>query len=228
MTDSVHISQAFNMVKSMFIHETIESDVQIGDDGSDFHFGGRGEDLVLGRGGNDFAWLGGGDDVALGGLGNDVVIGNRGDDLISGGSGNDTLLGGHGDDLLADGAGNDKSRGGNGNDVLVDGTGSDVLHGGAGSDVFLFTQAELYGGETGADNNRFIGGGGHDTLVLRLEEDADIPDIEFGRGGKITIDDLGITARGIEKIEIVHGLDLAGTELENHTLAEEAMLWGFI
>ena len=225
--DNLHPSAALHETMAIFHAESITSDVQIGDDGRDFLRGGRDDDLILGRDGNDFLSLGKGDDVGLGGMGNDYVTGGRGDDLLSGGSGDDILKGDRGDDLIADGEGDDLSSGGNGNDILIDGAGSDVLLGGRGSDTFIFTDQSLLGGDSSGDENLFVGGRGHDTLVLRLNEGgADKFSIDYGPRGQISIDELGISARGIEEIVFVDGLDVP-TDTIDVALYNEAELWGF-
>lgn len=98
-------------------------ELEIGDDGRDYIWTGRGDDFVSSKGGNDYIFLGRGDDVALAGDGRDYVSGGRGDDYIDGGAGRDYLRGGSGDDVIKGGTGNDVMIGGWGNDTFVFGEG---------------------------------------------------------------------------------------------------------
>ncbi len=99
-------------------------ELEIGDDGRDFIWTGRGDDFVNAKAGNDYIFLGRGDDVALAGDGRDYVSGGRGDDYIDGGAGRDFI------------------KGGSGNDVIKGGTGNDVMLGGRGSDTFIFSEGD--------------------------------------------------------------------------------------
>ncbi|MEJ6404240.1 fasciclin domain-containing protein [Yoonia sp. 2307UL14-13] len=104
-------------------------DLEIGDDGRDFFYTGRGDDFVSGKGGKDFIFLGSGDDVGLGGAGRDLISGWSGDDHLDGGAGRDRIYGGSGDDTIIGGAGRDKLFGGSGADTFVfnDGDGRDKI-----------------------------------------------------------------------------------------------------
>jgi len=99
-------------------------DIDQGGDGTDFSFGGRGNDLFIGGAGND---------IGFGGRGRDYLDGGTGDDLLLGGRGSDTVMGGAGDDLIF---------GGSGQDVLSGGAGDDLIFGGRGSDTFTFSTGD--------------------------------------------------------------------------------------
>ncbi|WP_170335558.1 SGNH/GDSL hydrolase family protein [Ruegeria arenilitoris] len=223
MTDVIHPAEKFNEAMLQFELGLLNGNSEIGTSGSDFLKGTKSKDMILGRDGSDFINLGRGDDVGLGGLGADIIKGDRGDDLISGGSGADLLKGGRGDDVIADGAGDDRTIGGRGDDVLIDGLGSDVHLGCRGDDVFIFTEQSLYGADDSADSNLFVGGRGDDHLLLRLEEDT----AAAYEAGDISLEDLGIKARGIESVEVVVGLDLPEYLVDNPLVAD-AQDWGFV
>ncbi|EFL88196.1 tandem-95 repeat protein [Ahrensia sp. R2A130] len=95
-------------------------DVEIGGNGSDVFFGGRGADYLSG------------------GAGADVLFGGRGADVLNGGSGNDLLFGGRGGDTINGDEGRDIIFGGRGRDTITGGAGADVLFGGRGVDTFVF------------------------------------------------------------------------------------------
>jgi VCBS repeat-containing protein len=135
--------------------------------------------LLLGGNGDDTLDGGSGSDMLLGGNGGDSLDGGSGSDLLDGGNGNDTLSGGSGDDLLLGGNGSDSLSGGSGDDLLLGGSSGDVLNGGAGDDILLgqsgndqliYNMAQNLG--TGFSDigttDLYDGGGGSDTLVLRL------------------------------------------------------------
>lgn len=223
--DEVHPTAAFHGVIAAFQAESLTSHVEIGDETNDHIRGTRGDDLALASGGDDYVNLRNGDDVGLGGLGRDILIGGRGEDLLSGGAGRDKLFGGSGDDVIADGSGNDYANGGRGDDVFIDGAGSDFHIGGGGDDLFIFTEASLFGAEEEGRDVVF-GGRGHDTLVLRVEdEDADLGIFQFGSFTRI--DALGVTALGVESVIVVGGTDLSDEEFYNAGLAQ-ADLWNFV
>lgn len=101
-----------------------ETNVIVGDNGSNALFGTNGVDVISAGGGSDFIFGRDGNDVIDAGSGADFVFGGAGNDVIYGGAGNDTLMGDAGDDILAGGAGND------------------LLYGGAGNDTFVFSQGD--------------------------------------------------------------------------------------
>ncbi|WIY70082.1 M10 family metallopeptidase C-terminal domain-containing protein [Aquidulcibacter paucihalophilus] len=72
--------------------------VGMGNDLSNWIYGGAGNESLFGLRGND---------VLDGGAGNDGLAGNEGDDWLRGGIGNDTLIGGAGNDTLDGGDGTD-------------------------------------------------------------------------------------------------------------------------
>ena len=119
-----------------------KSDLEIGTNGKDFIYTGRGDDFALGKGGADYILLGFGDDVALGGKGRDVISGWSGDDHIDGGASHDLVYGSWGNDVVKGGSGNDLVFGGSGDDTVEGGTGRDKLFGGHGSDVFVFNEGD--------------------------------------------------------------------------------------
>lgn len=230
--DLFHPTEAMHETFGVFAAESLTSSVAILTEERDRFFAGDEDDLVLAGAGRDQISLGGGDDVALGGPGDDRIDGNDGSDLIALGAGNDTSVGGLGDDLIAGGEGDDDLIGLAGADALIDGLGDDRLVGAQGDDVLFHTEAALLGGEAGVD--LFLGGAGHDTLVLTLSEEtaaaleADIAAYN-GRGG--TFETLGLTLRGVDEIVVRRvGDDLADLGLTGDLAARvaEAELWGFV
>lgn len=162
-------------------HATIQyGDVQI--------FGQSGHDIIWSNNGDDEIQGGSGNDIIHGGGGNDYISGASDNDLIFGGEGNDIIYGGNHDDTLHGDAGNDVLYGESGNDVLSGGAGVDLLDGGDGDDVFYMhgdfvwstsfvawnvgSPDSIINGERVRINPRFgtndvfIGGDGHDTLIL--------------------------------------------------------------
>ncbi|GKX61237.1 calcium-binding protein [Leminorella grimontii] len=139
-------------------------DVLIGD-GADNHIqGGGGDDVLMGLGGNN---------VLDGGAGTNTVSYERGANGVrvdfstgsatNGYGGTDTLIniqqaiGSAFDDEMITGRGSYYLRAGNGNDVLIvngDTASRAILDGGAGDDLFI----------AGYGVNKFIGGGGFDTV----------------------------------------------------------------
>ena len=69
-----------------------------------------------------------GTEYAYGGAGNDTIYGNFGSDVLSGGEGDDLIFGGQDDDTLIGGAGNDSLFGNRDNDVLSGGPGRDYFY----------------------------------------------------------------------------------------------------
>jgi hypothetical protein len=106
--------------------------------------------------------------------------------------------------VLAGNAGNDALDGGPGDDALIDGLGSDTLFGGDGDDLFFYTQPQLLGG-SGTDTDHFDGGGGFDTLAVRLDpatlaaEQADVAQ-HFVAGQSFTFSSMDLTIDKIERI----------------------------
>ncbi len=197
--------------------------------GADWVATGKGRDLVLGLGGDDAIWLGSSDDLAFGGSGEDTILAGHGDDLVAGGSQDDILLGQGGDDVLAGSEGSDWLFGGSGRDVLIDGLGSDRAVGGSGADQFVFIEAELIGGTTGADTDVFVGGSGHDTLwlVLGTSTAAKLGDDLTGPAPCEALALLGIEAAGIEEIRIIE--ERSGPSvLSQQAWYNHADLWGLV
>ncbi len=240
--DFVHFTASLHGVIGAFTEASLTSDVTILGDADDFAAGGSGDDLILTAGGNDVITSNGGNDVVLAGLGDDVVITGSGSNLVSGGSGDDRLIGGSNSDVLAGGAGDDTLFAGRGADGLIDGLGSDRLFGGTGDDVFLFTQAELVGGD-GMDSDVFYGGAGNDQLVLALDadtlaiEEAAFAEAGFMPGDTYSFVSFDLTIRGIEDVVFTEGFgfglaDPAGGDVSvtgdlGDRLAE-ADLFGFV
>ncbi|MEO1611639.1 MAG: hypothetical protein AAFU55_04705, partial [Pseudomonadota bacterium] len=223
--DDVHPTAALHGILAGFEAATLlADDVEIGDGDDDFVWTGRGADLVLGAGGNDFVALGRGADTGLGGLGDDLISGGRGADLIAGGDGADFLSGGKGADVIADGLGDDLVFGGRGGDLLIDGAGDDALFGGRGADAFVFTEAALRG-EADGGGAFIVGGRGHDTLILRVEDAEAISIQTFGRLS--VVDDLGLAFTGIEEVIVVTETDLTTEAFYDEQFAA-ADLWNFI
>lgn len=168
-------------------------DTILGKAGTDFLFGGFGDDVIKGGGqadavigsqGNDRLSGGGGDDTVLGGSGADVALGGGGADYLGGGGGCDTLKGGKGADVFFGASGSDLLMGEDGNDSMEGGKGKDTLSGGAGDDLLL---AMSRGGEPDpdqapgecvnadepmADRDLLIGGAGADRFEFRWLIDA--------------------------------------------------------
>ena len=223
--DAVHPTAAFHGILGAFEAESLTSDYQRGTDAGERLKGSRADDLILASGGDDKVFTGRGEDVALAGLGDDFVWTGRGADLIAGGSGDDFALGGAGADIIADGAGDDRAFGGRGADLMIDGEGDDVYFGQHGRDTFVFTDPALFGRE-GGETNLVFGGGGRDTLILRVaDEDADLG--VYQRGKTIFVEELGIKAFGVENLVIVEGTDLSDKAFYNEQFAT-ADLWNFI
>jgi Ca2+-binding RTX toxin-like protein len=168
--------------------------------GNDLLRGDAGSDSVDGGLGNDQIWAGptdDGDDTLDGGNGNDVVAGGPGRDTITVSSGQDTLYGGDDNDRISP-FGNDQTGpgdiawAGNGDDSVFLGAGNDTAGGGNGVDFLSGDDGNdvLYGGPDAAED-RFLGGGGNDTL--------------FGGGGDDTIfagdgDDLVFNGPGSDDV----------------------------
>ncbi|MBK0399002.1 hypothetical protein H0I76_07360 [Limibaculum sp. M0105] len=230
--DTVHFSANTHDILSAYSEASLARNLRFLTDEADHfrsgmpsHTGASVDDVVFADLGNDRIFAGGGGDVAFGGGGNDRLFGEWGNDILAGGSGNDHLLGGHGSDVLSGQDGNDHLVGGSGADFMFDGLGDDVSEGGAGDDVFLNVSEEMIGGTRASrDVDQFVGGGGHDTLLLVIgdeaERDAAIEAIEASRGpggrmGDFAIAELGIEACGIDRVVIFDHLVLPiGTTMD--------------
>ena len=181
-------------------------------------------------GGDDRLHSGAGDDSLFGGTGGDSLSGGRGADQVDGGSDADLLNGGFGTDVLGGSPGNDTLHGGRGADVLLDGLGSDGQHGGAGDDAFVFTQAELIGGTTGADLDSIRGGDGQDTLYIVLDHDSYLAlagDLQ-GSAPRDALDQLGLSVRGVESIVVLDGREALAGAFAATTWYADANTWGLI
>ncbi|WP_372572307.1 SGNH/GDSL hydrolase family protein [Ruegeria jejuensis] len=223
--DGVHPTAETHEIWGVFQAESITSNVIIEGQDNDRIKGTNGDDLVLSSSGNDRVWLKSGDDIALLGLGNDKAFGGRGDDVIGAGSGDDRIFGGKGNDILATNAGKDAAYGGSGDDLLVDGFGRDLLFGGSGDDVFIWTEDALYGGTADGSTDLIVGGSGHDTLIIRVEDASDI-DADLGWFG--TFFETGLKAFGIEDVVIVEGLELDAELTDQFDLINQAEMWNFV
>lgn len=190
---------------------------------SDFTIQGGADDLILALGGNDKVFAGGGDDIVLGGTGNDRINLGWGDDIASGGTGDDRISGSWGDDILAGQDGDDHLFGGAGRDVLIGGTGSDFMKGGWGNDTFVFAENALIGG-TGTDSDQINGGWGYDTLYLVLSD----PTFEAYSNGSLTLGDLGLSTRSVERVEAINGRDAIEPTLGTLDWYQDADLWGLV
>ena len=226
--DAVHFSAALHASVGAFGARSLTHRVRFEGDGDDRLVSFVGDDLVFGQDGADALYLGLGDDIAFGGLGDDEILGAAGRDLLVGGAGADLLRGGSGDDLLAGGAGDDDLQGGAGDDTLLDRAGADRVQAGAGDDVMIWIDP---GAEARAAGARFDGGAGADVLYI-------VTDGEVETGGRTLFDILlgrwdlpgiGVTARGVERVEVLTPEDYAagtGVEVTVPGLFAEAELWG--
>ena len=246
--DSVHFTANTHDILTAYSEASLTRNLRVLTDGvDDFQAGARSEgnfgtdDVVFADLGADRVRLGHGDDVAFGGGGNDWLFGELGCDILAGGSGNDQVFGGQGSDVLAGQSGDDLLIGGAGADFLFDGLSSDVAIGGAGNDVFLHVSEELIGGASGSgDVDLFVGGGGHDTLILvisdAVERNEAVAAVEASRGpsGRLsdfTIAQLGIEAESIEHVVIFDRLVLPNDSTTDSGLAEAiayADLWSVL
>jgi len=118
-------------------------------------------------------------DAIQSGDGADLLVGFTGDDILASGEGDDTLRGGFGNDILAPGLGNATVDGGDGQDALQlhgrfnyqDGSGVSFRDGGqriVGWYVDLAASLIVaIGGDmiTYSNIERFVGGGGDDTML---------------------------------------------------------------
>ncbi|MGB7336123.1 MAG: calcium-binding protein [Salaquimonas sp.] len=172
--------------------------------------GGAGADKI--KGGNNAK----GTDYLYGGEGDDTIDGRNGTDYLFGEAGNDYLLGGEGDDVLDGGTGNDKLEGGEGADVIDGGEGdndaADYVSSDAGVTINLKTGVNSGGHAQGdtISNVEFVygsmfddhitGDDGTNRLVGRLGDDV----LDGGAG-----DDTLIGGRGADTLIGGEGIDTA-------------------
>jgi phospholipase/lecithinase/hemolysin len=227
--DAVHFSAALHASVGAFGARSLTHRVRFEGDGDDRLVSFVGDDLVFGQDGADALYLGLGDDIAFGGIDDDEIRGAAGQDLLVGGSGADALRGGSGDDLLAGGAGDDDLEGGAGDDTLLDGTGADRVRAGAGDDVMIWVDP---GADAPHGGDRFDGGAGEDVLYLVTDRGVEtggrtLFDILLGRWD---LSEIGVTAFGVERVELVTPEAYAGTGVEVTVpgLFAEADLWGVV
>lgn len=227
--DPIHFSTALHGVFGIFAAGQIGDTLTIlSDEADDQTFSGA-NDLILAGDENDTIRSRNGNDTVLSGLGDDTVRTNDGDDIVIAGGGDDDVGGGAGNDILGGNGGNDILRGSLGNDILIDGLGSDLSIGGRGNDAFLYTEASLIGGVTGADNDVFRGGQDDDTLFLVLTDETralvedELEDEAFVQN----LDSIGVTTVSIESFVFLETrADLAELELDGRL--DEADLWGLV
>ena len=175
---------------------------------------------------DDIVWGNGGSDFIFGGLGNDILIGDKstykvreleslknnlsqineakfendeysGNDVILGNQGDDLIFGGGGDDKLYGGRDNDYIYGGSGNDFLVSGSGADYVYGGEGRDILCNYEesARLYG-EYGKD--RYNLGEGTTNIIRDTDNKGEVyikeywlrgAEAQYYKGGNLWIKD---------------------------------------
>lgn len=224
--DDIHPSTALHgvMAKYLEIQDTKDVVAAGDDDGATYITGAGDSTILFAMGGDDLVFGSWGVDHFFGGSGNDELIGKAGADVLAAGSGDDEVYAGFGNDIVAGGSGDDILAGQDGDDVIIDGLGNDLAFGGDGNDIFIFHQSGLIGG-SGSDSDLFAGGSGTDTLYLVLDDaTADIVGDIVSMGELAA---LGITAFGIENIEVLRGRD-ALLELSDASWFQEADLWGLI
>lgn len=226
--DLLHPTTATHGILGAFQAQSLTNNVVFGEEGAnDNLLLTIGDDLVFGSDGNDVLRVARGDDIAFGGQGDDVLQGFVGDDILNGGSGDDIVSGGAGEDVVAGAQGDDRVLGGDGNDVLIGGLGSDLLVGQADDDTFLYTEASLLGGTTGADTDSILGGFGDDTIVLALtDETRALVEAELTGSPRQTLNSIGVELFSVENVVFVDSrLDFADLDLNR---LDEADLWGLI
>lgn len=136
--------------------------VGVGNDLSNWIYGGSGNDSLFGLRG---------DDVIDGGDGNDGLAGNEGNDWLRGGAGNDTLIGGEGVDRLEGGSGDDVYYA-DSEDILVEGVGGgfDIVYATGSLQLGANVEALYLSGSANAvvtgsnDSNWIYGAAGNDSL----------------------------------------------------------------
>ena len=124
------------------VYGSFFDDILEGDNGSNFFYGGAGNDTMDGKAGLDLAWYlevgpvtanlqtntatGDGSDTykgmegVSGSIFDDTIIGNDEDNYLDGSLGNDTLTGNGGDDYFTPGLGDDTVNGGTGTYDMID------------------------------------------------------------------------------------------------------------
>ena len=226
--DSLHPTEATHKLIAAYTAYALENDAILGTDNIDNGILTGGDDLAFGYGGDDVASGGDGRDIIFGGSGADELSGDNGADILSGGSQADVVPGLWGNDIVSGGAGDDVIRGGVGADVLIDGVGSDTAVGGLGDDTFIWIEESLIGGD-GGSNDLLRGHNGEDTLYIVLGADSYAAHATALEGGNPSgaLDDLGITAFGIEEIVVLDGRAALDT-LSAEDWYADADLWGLI
>ena len=223
--DDIHPSTALHGVIAKFLETQGQvGDVVLGNDFGSITGAGSGGGLIFGLGGADLIFGGAAVDVVFGGSDTDELVGLGSADILAAGSGDDEVYAGDGADIVAGGSGADILAGQDGADLIIDGLGSDQAFGGSGDDAFIFQQNTLIGG-TGSDSDLFVGGSGTDTLYLVL--DAATADIVGDTVSMGELAALGITAFGIENIEVLRGRE-ALNDLTGVNGLADADLWGLI
>ena len=229
--DPLHFSAALHAAVGAFGARSLTHQVRFEGDGDDLFFSFTGDDLVFAGDGDDTLYLGTGDDIAFGGTGDDSMSGTLGRDLLVGGAGADSLRGGTSGDVVVGGAGDDALRGDWGDDVLLDGAGSDRVSAGPGNDTMIWIDP---GPGMAGGRDVFDGGAGED--VLYLVTDAEVE--PGGRGaleirlGRWEFEALGVSASGVERVEIVapdaFAADPGALAVGVPRLVAEADLWGVL
>ncbi|MEW6313433.1 MAG: putative Ig domain-containing protein, partial [Pseudomonadota bacterium] len=180
----------------------------------------------------------------LNGNGNDsdnILTGNSGNNVLDGGVGNDTLNGGTGADTMIGGLGNDAYYVDNAGDLVIEaaGEGTDTVYSSVSfvlpdnvENLILTGTANITGtgnvlnnaitGNSGANaltgssgNDTIDGGVGADTMTGGLGDDTYYVD----NTGDVIVENAG---EGIDTVYSTITYSLAGTELENLTLAGNA------
>ena len=228
--DDVHPTEALHGVIAAYAATDLETGVTELTEGDDRAGASPEDSALLGLGGADTLALGGGADIGLGGSGDDIVSGSAGQDIVSGGSGDDVVAGGSGADVIDGSAGDDLLCGQGGNDLLIDGLGSDTVRGGGGDDTFIWIEASLIGGVTGADQDLIRGGDGTDTVYVVLsEENFDLLALEIeGAGETAALASLGLSVSETEDVVVIDGRAGLDAALAGDALYDDADLWGFV
>jgi len=211
--DLLHPSSSTHALLGAFTAGTFVKETQFLSSGSNLEAFLGAPNVVFGEEGEDRLFLGRENDVVLAGPGSDLVFAGLGDDVVAGGAGDDDLRGGAGDDVVAGNAGNDAIRGGAGDDILIGGSGGDEIFGGLGDDTIVWVAPEVSGFAGGADT--IAGQAGSDTLFIVLDApNAALQSEIDGRSeadiasGTWTLSSIGVTATGIEQVEVLtQGLD---------------------
>ncbi len=116
----------------------------------------------------------------------------------------ENAVGGGGNDVIIGNDANNKLYGGDGDDILIGGAGKDELFGGAGNDIFVFTDADLSGGN---DKIRdFETGDRIDLSAFAIDESA----VKIA-GSNLFVDTDGV--KGYDLHIIVQGDSLQATDI---------------